>query len=92
MYLKKRDYADEYQISVSTVDSRIRKIRRLIGTRYPRDAIVHTGRLIRIRDDVFADIMQWDDAIDCGIAPPFVPRETHAWELKFRRTRNEKAV
>lgn len=80
-YESKRQLAARYGISVSTVDSLLRRIRDLIGVRYPRDAVTHCGRIVRIRSDVFDDLLAWGDAIDCGIAPPFREHETRVvWE------------
>lgn len=75
-YESKRQLADRYGISVSTVENLLRRIRDLIGDRYPRDAVTHCGRIIRIRSDVFDDLLEWGDAIDCGAAPPYRDRET----------------
>lgn len=80
MYLKKSILAKEYGISMTTVSERIRMIRDQTPKRYPRGAIITTGRIIRIRDDVFEDAMINGDAILCGIAPDFKPHERHAWE------------
>lgn len=57
-------------------------VRDLIGVRYPRDAVTHCGRIVRIRSDVFDDLLAWGDAIDCGIAPPFMDTET---KINYRR-------
>lgn len=42
-YESKRQLADRYGISVSTVENLLRRIRDLIGDRYPRDAVTHCG-------------------------------------------------
>ena len=81
-YESKRQLASRYGISISTVDNLIRRIRDLIGVRYPRDAVTHCGRIVRIRSDVFDDLLAWGDAIDCGIAPPFMDAES---EIIYRR-------
>lgn len=80
MYLKKTDLMAEYSVSRSTVDERLHFIKSLIGDRYPRDAVCHTRRLVRIRDDVFKDAMLNGDAIERGIAPDFKPSERHVWD------------
>lgn len=75
-YESKRQLASRYGISISTVESLLRRIRDLIGVRYPRDAVTHCGRIVRIRSDVFDDLLAWGDAIEAGIAPAFGRRET----------------
>lgn len=80
MYLKKSVLAKEYDISVGSVNSRIRLIREKIPSRYPAGSVIATGRIIRVRDDVFEDAMIYGDAILCGVAPEFRPHERHAWE------------
>lgn len=80
MYLKKKDLMAEYSIGRSTVDAMFRRIQKLTGKRYPDGSVIHTGEIIRVRDDVFYDIMRYGDAIDCGVAPEFVPHEKHTWE------------
>lgn len=82
MYLKKTTYMDEYQLSLGTVESQIRFIRPLIGIRYPLDAIVRTGKLIRIRDDVFRDAMCFRNVIEIGTAPEFKNNEEHVWNIE----------
>lgn len=80
-YESKRQLAARYGISISTVESLIRRIRSLIGVRYPRDAVTHCGKIVRIRSDVFDDLLAWGDAIDCGIAPEFREKESRMiWE------------
>ena len=79
MYLKKATLMDEYEISLGTVDARLKFIRKHIGERYPQDAVCTTGRIVRIRDDVFKDAMLYGDAIERNLAPPFKPGEKHSW-------------
>ena len=80
MYLKKSTVAKEYEISISSVDHMLPSIRALIGERYPRDAVIRTGKITRIRDDVMRDYMVNAHAIQCGVAPEFAARERHAWD------------
>ena len=82
MYLKKKVAAAEYSVSVSTIEKLLPKIRRLIGARYPDDAIIYCGNITRIRDDVLRDYMVHSNAIYNGIAGPFMPDERHVWDLK----------
>lgn len=80
-YESKRQLAARYGISISTVESLLRRIRNLIGVRYPRDAVTRCGKIVRIRSDVFDDLLAWGDAIDCGIAPEFREKESRMiWE------------
>ena len=81
MYLKKSQLAREYSIGLTTVGVKIRMIRDLTPERYPRGAVITTGGLIRVRDDVFQDAMVNGDAIAAGVAPEFHPHERHAWEV-----------
>jgi hypothetical protein len=82
MYLKKSVLAKEYDIGLTTVNMRIRMIREQIPDRYPRGAVITTGGIIRVRDDVFEDVMINGDAIEHNVAPAFVPHERHAWEVE----------
>lgn len=80
MYLKIATVAKEYEVSVSTVGHMLPDIRKLIGERYPKDAVISTGKLVRVRDDVIRDYMLNAHAIRCGVAPEFRPKERHVWE------------
>lgn len=79
MYLSKAKLMEEYEISKSSVD-RILKLIRDHSARYPKSAVIRSGNIVRIRDDVFLDAFQYTDQILCGVAPKFVPNERHAWE------------
>lgn len=71
VYLKKSQLEERYNISIGTVNNRVRFIRDRIGKRYPKDAVIDCGRVIRIREDVFHDCMVNMDRIEQGIAPEF---------------------
>ena len=70
-FFKKESLCQMYQISPRTAELIIRFIRQHIPDRYPAEAQIHTGRIIRIRGDVFADAIRWKDEIEKGIAPDF---------------------
>lgn len=70
-FFKKESLCQMYQISPRTAELIIRFIRQHIPDRYPAEAQIHTGRIIRIRGDVFADAIRWKDEIEKGIAPEF---------------------
>ena len=80
MYLKKSTLAAEYDISVRPVETLIQLIRKEIGKRYPPGCCIHTGYIIRVRDDVFEDCFLNRREIEAGTAPEFVPHERHAWK------------
>lgn len=71
VYARKSTLARRHDICITTVDDRIRRIRALIGTRYPVNSIEQSSRFIRVRTDVFDDMMLYGDAIQCGVAPAF---------------------
>lgn len=79
MYLKKRTLCEEYDISIRTVDTILQLIRKQIGTRYPPGCFIHTGYLVRVRDDVFDDAIRNREQIEDGTAHEFVPHEAHAF-------------
>lgn len=70
-YLKKTQLEEIYGISLCTVNDRIKRIRPLVGKRYPLDSIISTGRFVRVRGDVFKDMMLYKDLIEYGAAPKF---------------------
>ena len=70
-YLRKTQLADQYSISIRTVDKAVRQIRDLIGIRYPANSVTRFGQIIRIRADVFDDLMAFGDRIENGTAPEF---------------------
>lgn len=72
-YKRKRFLAEKYGISVRTVDRKMDWIRSH-ADRYPRDAIVYSGKIPFVREDVFKDAMFNGAKVDAGIAPAF--RET----------------
>ncbi|MGI6117800.1 MAG: hypothetical protein ACOYBC_05365 [Bilifractor sp.] len=82
MYLRKAALMREYDVSARTVDYLIALIQEYIGKRYPPGAMIHTGRIVRIRDDVFDDAIHNRDRILTGCASDFVPHERHAWDKK----------
>lgn len=43
MYLKIATIAKEYEVSVSTVGHLLPEVRKLVGERYPKDAVISTG-------------------------------------------------
>jgi hypothetical protein len=70
-YLSKRQLTDQYSISLRTVDKAVRQIRDLIGIRYPANSVTRFGQIIRIRADVFNDLMTYGDRIENETAPEF---------------------
>ena len=76
-YLSKRQLVDQYSISLRTVDKAVNRIRDLIGVRYPSNAVTRYGAIIRIREDVFNDLMTYGDRIENGTAPRFKGGKTY---------------
>lgn len=70
-YKKKTTLAEEYDISVRTVDRIIDLIRDQLGKRYRRDVLIQTGKLLRVDEEVFKDAIVNKDLIVRGIAPKF---------------------
>jgi hypothetical protein len=70
MYRKKQWFADYYQIGKTSVQNIMNFISDQIGYRYPQASIIHTGKIIRIRRDVFQDAMQYRDSIEYGVDVP----------------------
>ena len=70
-YKKKTALAEEYDISVRTVDRIIDLIRDQLGKRYRRDVLIQTGKLLRVDEEVFKDAIVNKDLIVRGIAPKF---------------------
>lgn len=70
-YLRKSQLADQYSISLRTVDKAVNRIRDLIGVRYPTNAVTRYGAITRIRADVFNDLMTYGDRIENETAPEF---------------------
>lgn len=71
VFYKKAMLSQKYQISIRSVEEFIKFIRKHIPDRYPPEAQIHTGTIVRIRGDVFADAIRWKDEIEKGIAPEF---------------------
>ena len=69
MRVSRKMIAVEYSYSISTVDRRIAEIKNLIGTRYPKNAIIKYP--VRIRKDVLTDYLENRQMIIAGIAPAF---------------------
>jgi hypothetical protein len=74
-YKRKRALAEEYDISLSTVNRRIVWILKH-QDRYPAGSVIHSGTIPYIREDVFRDCMTYGNAIEAGIAPAFGRGET----------------
>lgn len=70
MYRRKKQLADQYGISIRTVDRRIEWILEHLD-RYPADAVVHNGSMVFVRDDVFQDVIVNGNRIDAGLNPTF---------------------
>lgn len=70
-YETRAQLAKRYSVSVSTVDNRQRRIKQLVGKRYPENSFLDNGRIHRIRSDVFDDLMLNGDKIAAGVAPEF---------------------
>lgn len=75
-FLKKKQFEEKYNIKTSTVESLVNRIRDEQGRRYPIGSVTNCGRIIRVREDVFADMMTYGNAIEAGIAPAFGRMET----------------
>lgn len=71
--ISRKEIAEEYGLSVRTVDRRLREMERLAGTRYPDRAVVRTPS-IRIWDKAIRDFMDNREMILQGIAPAFTGR------------------
>lgn len=71
VFYKKAMLSQKYQISIRSVEEFIKFIREHIPDRYPPEAQIHTGTIVRIRGDVFADAIRWKDEIEKGKAPDF---------------------
>lgn len=69
---KTKTLAAENELSMSSVYKILRFIESEIGDRYPVGSVVHYGRILRIRDDVFKDALTYGDAVRAGLAPEFV--------------------
>lgn len=65
-YKRKRALAEEYDISLSTVNRRIVWILKH-QDRYPAGSVIHSGTIPYIREDVFRDCMTHADEIDRGL-------------------------
>lgn len=76
-YLSKKQLVDQYSISLRTVDKAVNRIRDLIGVRYPTNAVTRYGAIIRIREDVFNDLMTYGDRIENETAPEFKGGKTY---------------
>lgn len=70
-YESRKQLAERYSISLSTVDNRQRKIKQLKGKRYPENTFIDNDGLHRIRSDVFDDLMLNGNKIKAGVAPEF---------------------
>ena len=70
-YKKKTTLAEEFDISMRTVNRIYKLIQEQLGQRYRRDVIIQTGNLIRIDEDVFRDALANRDLIVRGIAPKY---------------------
>lgn len=70
MYRRKKYYAAEYGISIRTVERKIVWIQKH-ADRYPDDAVVHNGRILFVREDVFEDVIRNEHRVDAGLKPEF---------------------
>lgn len=70
-YETRKQLSDRFSISLSTVDDRLRKIRKLIPDRYPKTSFIDNEGIHRIRSDVFEDYMLNGEKIKAGIAEDF---------------------
>lgn len=71
IYRRKKYLANEYGISVRTVERRIDWIL-AHADRYPEGAVIHNGRITFAREDVFEDCIKNGNKIDAGFNPVFV--------------------
>lgn len=74
MYRRKKYLASQYGISVRTVDRKIAWIRNH-ADRYPRNAVIHSGKIPFVREDVFEDAIINADRVDAGLNPAFKSHE-----------------
>lgn len=70
-YESRTQLANRYSVSLSTVDNRQRRIKQLVGKRYPKNSFVDSDGIHRIRSDVFDDLMLNGNKIAAGVAPEF---------------------
>lgn len=70
VYRRRKYLADEYGISISTVDRRIAWILKH-ADRYPQKSVVHCNRITFVREDVFEDAIVNGGWVDAGLDPVF---------------------
>lgn len=74
-FRRKKYLADKYGISVRTVDRKIEWIQKH-ADRYPPDAVIHSGRMPFVREDVFQDVIVNGNKVDAGLCPAFAQKNT----------------
>ena len=70
-YENRKQLSDRFSISLSTVDDRLRKIRKLVPDIYPKASFIDNGGIHRVRSDVFEDYMLNGEKIKAGRAEDF---------------------
>lgn len=71
--ISRQDLAEEYQISVRTVDRLLKEIEAQTGRRYPRGTVIRSPR-VRVSEEAAHDYMINRTAIQTGTAPAFERR------------------
>lgn len=72
--ISRKDLAEEYRISLRTVDRLLKEIEGQIGRRYPRGTVIRSPR-VRVIDEAAHDYIDNRVAIQTGTAPAFERRK-----------------
>lgn len=70
-YETRKQLSSRFSISLSTTDDRLKRIRKLVGKRYPKNSFIDNEGVHRVRSDVFEDYMVNGERIKAGIAEDF---------------------
>lgn len=68
MYRRKKWFAEQYGISIRTVNRKIDWIKQH-ESRYPANSLVRNGGMTFVREDVFEDVIVNEDRINAGLNP-----------------------
>lgn len=71
----RKTLAEQYGVSVRTIDRRLKEMQQLTGIRYPERTIIKTPS-VRIWDEAAQDFFEHYTEIRLGIAPAFEGRKT----------------
>ena len=74
-YVRRKELAENYKISVNTVDRILAVVKDQIGKRYPEDAIIDIGGRLLIDEDCFHDALVYRMLIPRGLAPAKIMRK-----------------